>query len=98
MATDNTKGLTELDLTLGAVGIFCPFPVIGEAALAGFLYKPIKEGLNADTGLAVLASIPAAILTRAFLYKDFYIPVLNFTANYLPHLQLYLDTINDFIS
>ena len=95
---NNSKGLSGLDLTLGGIGILCPVPIVGEAALAGFLYKLIKTGMDCETGPAVLASIPASALTRFKLYDSFYIPVMDFASNYLPQIQPYLDTFKDLIS
>lgn len=65
------KKLNFKDLLIGLVGV-SPIPVLGEIGLSYFFYR-ILEGKETEKIKHV--SIPAALLTRIGMYKEFYIPL-----------------------
>lgn len=65
------KRLNVKDLLIGLVGV-SPIPLLGEVALSYFFYQ-ILEGKETEKIKHV--SIPAALLTRYVMYKEFYIPL-----------------------
>ncbi len=63
--------LSKGTLLKGLVGIL-PIPIVGEVGLSMFFYELLKgkSTLNLE-----YAGIPAALLTRYFMWTDFYIPI-----------------------
>ena len=68
----------------GLVGMLCPVPLIGESALAYCLYPATRE-LFKDSNLVLNATVSLAVagLMRFNFYKDYYIPVMEYTLNYI---------------
>jgi len=64
----SADGLDTTTLVAGALGV-TPIPVAGEIGLSYFFYKMLESTPYK------LAGIPAALLTRFMLYKEFYAPL-----------------------
>ncbi len=68
----------------GLVGIVCPFPVIGESALAYCLYPATRELFkDSNAVLSTTVSLAVASLIRINFYKDYYFPAMEHTLNYI---------------
>ena len=67
-ARKSTDSLDTTTLVAGALGV-TPIPILGEIGLSYFFCKML-----ASTPYK-LAGIPAALLTRFILYKEFYAPL-----------------------
>lgn len=70
MAIDNK--LSMKDILIGLVGV-SPIPVLGEIGLSYFFYRIFDNSEETERFRHV--SIPAALLTRLAMYKEFYIPL-----------------------
>jgi hypothetical protein len=71
--------ISRTQLASGLVGMLCPIPVVGEAALTGFMYPIVREiGVFGDSKPASLvASFCISGLTRYKLYEPVYMPMLD---------------------
>ena len=69
-------------LVAGSIGMLCPIPGVGEAAVAYFLSPIIKKSrvFGNDELKTAVASLAIATLTRIELYKPFYLPILEYTS------------------
>lgn len=76
------KQFSNLELALGLGGSICPFPVVGEAMLAGFLYGFTKPIFGDSKVAGAVGSLAVASLSRIQLYESFYNPMLNIIGRY----------------
>ena len=86
MARSRTKQspLETKHLVVGGLGMLCPIPVVGEAAVAYFLNPIIKEtGIVGRDSLKIgAASLATAALIRFELYQPLYLPMIEYASKF----------------
>lgn len=77
-SSDNHKFTIERAV-FGAIGMACPFPIIGELCLSAPIYTAISRSrLSNSRGINITSSVAIAGLMRVSLYEPFYIPMLRY--------------------
>jgi len=82
MARKKQSPLETKHLIVGGLGMLCPIPIFGEAAVAYFLNPIVKQtGIFGNDSLKTsAASLAIATLMRIELYQPIYLPILNYAS------------------
>ena len=84
MARKKQSPLETKHLVAGGLGMLCPVPIVGEAAVAYFLNPIVKEtGIVGNDSLkTTVASLAVASLMRLELYKPVYLPIIDYVSGF----------------